>query len=166
MEKKLLLAASLLAVLALAGCSEPSAEGGETLTEPPALTVEAGDGTVQTLRGTYSWRYAVGGEETDVKADSAHPLDCEDIMPALETEEPRAVRAFAEEPDVVTVCCWSEDCWGIPATDSEDVDLAGNEVALKPGSWIYEVQAAWNSRKDWSGTAYDSFFVATPDGGA
>ena len=139
------------------------------LKEPPALAVRSGQ-IIGGLLGTYSWGYQDDdGTATHVEADSAHPLNCEDLLISqwidYETTETTATLYFNEEPDeVLYVRCWSDEHWSDPTADSEAVVVNGNEIELKPGGYIYEVQARWNGEDGYGGgTAYYSFYIKTVD---
>ena len=41
--------------------------------------------------------------------------------------------------------------------NSEDVTMTGNVLALKPGGYIYEIIADWNTQNGYGGTA--SYFI-------
>ena len=132
------------------------------LEEPPVLNVILDDTCHDTLLGIYSWRRKNSdGTFTDMEADSAHPLDCKELLEPFETTETTAVLRFAEEPDtILNVCCWSDGHWLDSSADSEDISVNGNEIELKPGGYIYEVTAEWDAEKSgYGGTARYSFYV-------
>lgn len=69
------------------------------LKEPPALTAVCGDTAAGALLGTYSWQWqAPSGSWEGIASDSAHPLDCQEFLLPLETEEETAVLRFQAEP--------------------------------------------------------------------
>lgn len=84
----------------------------------------------RTLLGTYSWQCKNNdGTFTNMEADSAHPLECADLLPPFKTTETSAFFRFAEEPDtILSVRCWSDEHWSDPAADSENVSVNGNEI--------------------------------------
>lgn len=134
------------------------------LKEPPWLAVISDNTSCGALLGSYSWQYPNDdGSVTGMEADSAHPLECEDLLTLLDTREATAVLRFQEEPDaILNVRCWRDGHWSDPAADSEAVVVNGNEIELKPGGYIYEVQARWNGEDGYGGgTAYYSFYVET-----
>lgn len=132
------------------------------LEEPPMLNVIS-DGTCgNTLLGTYSWqRKNNDGTATGTEADSPHPLECKDLLDIFETTEATAALHFAEEPDtILNVCCWSDEHWSDSAAESENVVIDGDEIELKPGGYIYEVTAEWDTEKSgYGGTARYSFYI-------
>ena len=94
--------------------------------EPPALTVVSDQTACGALLGAYSWQKNNGdGTVTATEADSAHPLDCRDLLPLLETTEGTATLRFSWEPDAVSVRCWSDEHWADASAESEDVDVSG-----------------------------------------
>lgn len=135
------------------------------LKEPPALIVESGGKSYDALRGSYSWHYPNGdGTNTGLEADSPHPLECKDLLHLLETAETTATLRFREEPNaILNVRCWSDEHWSEPTDDSEAVAVTGNEIELKPGGYIYEVMAKWDTESDCGGTAYYSFYMKTAE---
>ena len=94
-----------------------------------------------------------------LNSGTAHPLDCEELLsPPYETPEATATLSFTEEPDtILSVKCWSDEYWGKPTTNSEDVTMTGNVLTLKPGGYIYEIIADWNTQNGYGGTA--SYFI-------
>lgn len=130
--------------------------------EPPALTVVSDQTACGALLGAYSWQKNNGdGTVTATEADSAHPLDCKDLLPLLETTEGTATLRFSWEPDAVSVRCWSDEHWADANAESEDVDVSGNVVTLKPGAYIYEITARWNTNNEYGGTASYSAYLET-----
>lgn len=131
------------------------------LEEPPALAVISDNTSIMALPGSYSWQKTeADGMTTSSQADSAHPLDCKDLLLQFETTEQTAVLNFTEEPDrLLSARCWSDEYWGVLSADSEDVDMDGNKMILKPGGYIYEVSAEWDADNGYGGTAQYSFYV-------
>ena len=150
------------------------------LTEPPALTVVYGDTTVEALRGTTSWMYQnEDGTGTGIESDSMHPLQAKEYMPPLlltisSVAPLKAHLQWNTIPDKVLVRCWSEEHWGQPTAESEEIPVSilmidSNietapiiSVELKDGNYIYEVLAEWNSAEKYSGTVYYSFYTIKP----
>lgn len=130
--------------------------------EPPALTILSDQTAFGALRGTYSWQKDNGdGTATLTEADSPHPLDCKDLLPLLETTEETAVLDFAWKPDTVKVQCWSDEQWGNTNAESEDVTINGNVITLKPGGYIYEITAEWDTENGYGGTVSYSAYLET-----
>ena len=149
--------------------------------EPTELVIICGEEQVTALRGTYSWEYKNEDETfTGIEADSAHPLDCQELMPDLRldstTDVLKAHLKFAIEPDEIEVRYWSTDCWNKPSEDSRELEVQAIEVdfvdgsvstdhvmKLLDGNYIYEVIAKWNSSEEYGGTAYYSFYTVVGD---
>lgn len=131
------------------------------LDEPPKLDVVSDNTCVGTLLGTYSWeKLNPDGTSTSVESDSAHPLDCRDLLPKFETTEQTATLRFKENPNrILWVQCWSDAHWAEPDAASEDVEIDGYEIPLKPGGYIYEVKAQWDTENGFGGIAYYSFYI-------
>lgn len=149
------------------------------VTEPPELTVVCGEEEYKTLKGGYSWEYMnEDGTSMAVIADSAHPLDCRDIMPevrivyaTISALHPRiAYLQFGIVPDRVAVRYWKEADWGDTLAGSETLEMLVTEadyadgsystnysVELLEGNYIYEVIAEWNSAETYKGEARYSF---------
>ncbi len=132
------------------------------LEKPPALDVISDNTCNSALLGTYSWQCKSNdGTFQSMDVDSAHPLDCEDLLLQFETTETSASLRFTEEPDaILSACCWSDEHWSDTTADSENVSVNGNEIELKSGGYIYEVAAEWNTEKSgYGGIAHYSFYV-------
>lgn len=132
------------------------------LDEPPWLAVVSGQTSTGAILGTYSWgRRNRDGTGTSFFADSTHPLALRDMMEPLDTTEATALLRFAEEPDaILSVRCWSDEHWGDLPAEGEEVAVHGNEIDLKPGAYIYEVTAKWDTERGYGGgTAQYSFFI-------
>ena len=86
------------------------------------------------------------------------------MSPPFETTETTATLRFTEDPDtILSVQCWSDEHWGEPATNSEDVTIVGNVLTLKLGGYIYEVTAEWNTENGYGGTASHFIYLKTAD---
>ncbi len=155
------------------------------VTEPPELVVVCGEEQITALKGTYSWMYNNGdGTSNGVETDSAHPLECKELMPDLPLAHSskssidvfKAHLQFAIEPDEIEVRFWITDCWNKPSEESQELEVQAIEVDFVEGSvatdyvvklWeknnIYEVIAKWNSSEEYSGTAYYSFYTVMED---
>lgn len=140
------------------------------LEKPPVLDVISDEnGTLTcmgTLLGAYSWQEkGIDGNSINTDADSAHPLDCKDLLsPPFETSEETAMLRFAEEPDtILSVRCWGDEHWEEPDAGSENVAIAGNVITLKSGGYIYEIVAKWNADNGYGGTASYSIYIKTVD---
>lgn len=134
------------------------------LKEPPALTVICGDTAAGALLGTYSWQWqAPSGSWEGVASDSAHPLDCQEFLLPLETEEETAVLRFQAEPgSIMDVRCWSDAHWSDPDAEAEPCAFDGSTLQLKPGGYIYEVTAQWDDSQGSGGTAHYAFYLRSP----
>lgn len=132
------------------------------LENPPKLDVISGNVCNGTLLGIYSWQCKNNdGTFTNTEADSAHPLECADLLLPFETTETNAFLRFSEEPDtILSVRCWSDEHWSDPSADSESVSVNGNKIEFKAGGYIYEVIAEWNTEKSgYGGIAHYYFYI-------
>lgn len=132
------------------------------LEEPPGLTVISDETAFDTLLGTYVWQKRNSdGTSTVTQTDSPHPLDCENWIPKFETSETTAALEFAENPDsILNIQCWNEKQWNNHDADSETIAIDGYEIELKPGGYIYEVVAEWDTEKNgYGGIAHYYFYI-------
>ena len=49
----------------------------------------------------------------------------------------------------------------VPTTPYEQMSQKGNVIELKPGAYIYEVKAEWNTDNGYGGTANYSLYLTT-----
>ena len=56
-----------------------------TRKEPPTCAVESGGASVQAMRGGFSWTWESEEGMEAMIADSAHPLDCQELLPPFRT---------------------------------------------------------------------------------
>lgn len=162
MRKYIALVLALAGALGLTGCSAADGENSPVILEkPPALTVVCGQAETDALPGSYSWQLEnADGTTTNITADSAHPLDCRDLLSPLETTEATAALRFSEEPDsIVDIQCWSDEHWSEPAAESEAVSVSGSTMELKSGGYIYEITAQWDTKDGYGGTAHYSVYI-------
>jgi len=132
------------------------------LEEPPGLTVISDETAFDTLLGTYVWQKRNSdGTSTVTQTDSPHPLDCENWIPKFETSETTAALEFAENPDsILNIQCWNEKHWNDHDASSENIDIDSYEIELKPGGYIYEVVAEWDTKKSgYGGIAHYYFYI-------
>ena len=152
------------------------------INEPPELVVICGEEQVTALKGTYSWKYSnEDGTCTGVEADSAHPLECKEIMPELQLPHSnkssidvfKANFRFGITPDEVEVRFWGTDCWNMPSEEGYELEVQAIEADYVDGSYstnycaklweqnnVYEVIAKWTSSEEYSGTVHYSFYTA------
>ncbi len=132
------------------------------LEEPPVLLVISDNTATETLLGAYSWqKKGMDGKSISMNADSAHPLECKErLSHPYTTPETTAVLRFQEEPDaILSAKCWSDAHWGELSADSEEAEVNGNVLTLKPGGYIYEVTADWNTEHGYGGRASYVFYL-------
>lgn len=154
----LLAAVTLLTLLGACGTGESSTP------KPPALVVVAGEEIHPASLGTYTWRRLHLGGMEEVCADSPHPLDCQDLLALLDARQTAVQLQFAKPPDdPLSVRCWSDQQWGNPLADSQEVTITGDTLSLRPGGWIYEVTARWGGGWGPGGEAHYAFYAMGPD---
>ncbi len=132
------------------------------LEEPPGLTVISDETAFDTLLGTYVWQKRNSdGTSTETQADSPHPLDCEDWLFKFETSETTAALNFAENPSsILNIQCWNEKYWNNHDASGENITIDSYEIELKPGGYIYEVVAEWDTEKSgYGGIAHYYFYI-------
>ncbi len=167
--KKLLLMmlAALMCLSVFSGCgtNEPAApyplpEGtvkpGNFPAEPPFLYVQNSKTQIQAWRGTYSW-YVENDDGTGsgICADSSHPLECKDRVPAIKVAQKTTLTLnFEAAPSKITV-----KRYNLSTNDHDnykEIAVTGNQIEVKSGDYLYEVIASW-SGQTYSGTVYYAF---------
>jgi len=126
--------------------------------EPPTLTVSDGFTTIRAWRGTCSWMVEnEDGMGNGIQADSPHPLDCVDIIPAIEmTNDTTLSLAFETYPTSISIKRYKLHTEDYDAY--EKVAAAHNMIEIKAGDYLYEVIAKWeNPNKPYSGTVHFAF---------
>ena len=122
--------------------------------EPPACTVESGGASVQAMRGGFSWAWETEDGMEAVIADSAHPLDCQGLLPSFTAGAGAAALTFELAPtEIEYVQCWPDSCWGEPTSAGEKLPVEDGMFALKEGGWIYEIRARWDGGNGSGGAA-------------
>lgn len=148
--------------LALTGCAHytasQAAEG--TVTEPPVLTVRAGETAVEANQGSLTWEYDWGKDSSSKESvTTSHPLERQEFIPTLTTAETAVTLSFSEECDSYTVRCWSDAYWDQPETEAKEAVAEENVLTLLPGGYVYEVTAQWSSAPTHRGTVSYAFHV-------
>ena len=148
--------------LVLTGCASytasQAAEG--TVTEPPVLTVRAGETAVEADQGSLTWEYDWGKDSSSKESvTTSHPLERQEFIPTLTTAETAAELSFSEECDSFTVRCWPDAYWDQPETAAEEAAAEENVLTLLPGGYVYEVTAQWSSAATHRGTVSYAFHV-------
>ncbi len=131
-----------------------------TRKEPPTCAVESGGASVQAMRGGFSWTWESEEGMEAMIADSAHPLDCQELLPPFRTREGTAVLQFEELPTALeSIRCWPDSCWGEPTAAGEELPAESNVISLKEGGWIYEIQARWDGGNGSGGTVGYAVYI-------
>ena len=114
--------AMLVTILVLlTGCAS---KGNRSKSEPPMLTITAGEAEIQAKRTTYSWWNKGKG----VEADGPHPLDMAENLPVIEVPESETVSfAFEKDPDEVTVLAWKASAAGTGAYEKPEISFSVSE---------------------------------------
>lgn len=130
------------------------------LEEPLRLDVVSDNTCVETMLGGYSWTiYHEDGTAEATIADSAHPLDCQELLTLLDTTESAAQLEFQVPPtEIESVHCWSDDEFGNSAAESVAVEWNNRTITLLPGGHVYEVTARWES-EGYAGNVSYSFWI-------
>jgi hypothetical protein len=127
-------------------------------TEPSHLSVSDGISTIQALRGTYSWYVEnEDGTNSGICADSLHPLECKDKVPAIKVTQKTMLTLNLEgNPSKITVKRYNLSTKNYDSFD--EITVSGNLIEVKAGDYLYEVIASWSGQK-FSGTAYYAFRI-------
>ena len=165
MKKYIALLTIWLLIFALAGCGT---NGTSILCAPPELTVICGDQQAEAMWGTsYWWHQQSDGKMVASNYDSSSPEVVKELKePLLLPSRSSDAKTFEAHmrwevaPDVVAVCCGSEEI-PVETTVVEDESAAANEyiVSLKNGAYLYEVIAEWNRSGLYGGTVRYSFYT-------
>lgn len=140
-----------------------SEESVVVLEKPPALSIISDETAVEALRMGYSWQVMNADGTCDALiADSAHPLECKDLLIPFEATGKTAQLHFAVQPnEIVSVRCWSDAYWGELSAGSETVRYDGDMIELKAGGYIYEIAAQWATEGGSGGAAYYCVYIVT-----
>lgn len=134
--------------------------GEDVLIRPPVLKIICGGAEVKVQQGGYNWYYGSSdGQETSILADGPHPLDRRGQLELLETSADKAAVQCEVMPDSMTVSCWSDKCWNGGTAAQEAAAVSGNEITLKQGGYIYEIEAHWTNRPGYHGWCRYAFYV-------
>ena len=89
----------------------------DVLTEPPVLTVVSDSTALGALTGTYTWQSPnADGTYTGVASDSAHPLDCRELLSPLDTPSGTAALRFTVDRTKLSPPCAGATPTGAGAT--------------------------------------------------
>lgn len=124
--------------------------------EPPFLYVQDGKTQIQAWRGTTSWMYDnKNGTWNGIEADSMHPLECKNAIPAIKvTKKTTITLNFVKYPSSITVRRYKLNASDYDSYD--EITLSGNLLEVKAGDYLYEVIASW-SGQTYNGTVYYAF---------
>ncbi len=164
----ILILTALICLSAFSGCGNDYSEVpvdlevtfSESLTSFPAdvpvLFVGDGEQRIKAWRGTYSWIVeSADGISNGVNADSPHPLDLRESVPALALKKKTALTlSFEGRPTKITVKRYDLNAPGYD--DYETVEVSEGTIEVKAGNYLYEVIATWSGEK-YSGTVYYAF---------
>ena len=124
--------------------------------KPPFLYVHDGKTQIKALRGTYSWFFEnEDGTGSGICADSSHPLECKDKIPAIKVAQKTTLTLNLEgNPSKITV-----KRYNLSTNDHDnykEIAVNGNLIEVKAGDYLYEVIASW-SPQAYNGTVYYAF---------
>lgn len=124
--------------------------------EAPYLYVQNGKTQIQAWRGTYSWYVEnEDGTGSGICADSSHPLECKDRVPAIKVAQKTTLTLnFEGNPSKITVKRY--DLSTNDHDNYKEITVTGNQIEVKAGDHLYEVIASW-SAQTYSGTVYYAF---------
>ncbi len=115
----------------------------------PKLFVICDLTSYEATKGAFSWTYLnENGQSTAMRADSAHPLQMQELLPQIKISPQKTLGAvtavtfsFDSVPDEVSVRCWE-----ISETDPDggtQVKAGPYGCELSDKSAVYEVSATW-----------------------
>ncbi len=131
---------------------------------PPQLLVYGTRQSIWPLMTGYDWYYYPQPGSTEHNALQAlNPLSAEmaENIPWLTTEESTLLLKFQADHSSIQVRCWEAGKQGdTDAYEAYQVAPCSNQsLQLKPGSYIYEVNAEWYPMADYQGSATYVFGV-------
>lgn len=146
----------------------PGSNGASKHTSKEPLELKVLDSTcigIVANKGTYTWTCDNGdGTQTDVCADSSHPLKWQEFLVPMTTSDDTVELHFDVQPQEISVRCWSDEYWGMVEAEEENVTLSENTLKLKDGGYIYEVVAKWTGENlAAEGTVHYGFYVIKDD---
>lgn len=124
--------------------------------QPPFLYVHDGKIQIKAWRGTHSWYVEnEDGTGSGICADSSHPLDSKDRVPAIKVTQKTTLTLNLEgNPSKITV-----KRYNLSTNDHDsykEIAINGNQIEVKSGDYLYEVIASWSSQA-YNGTVYYAF---------
>ena len=124
--------------------------------QPPFLYVHDGKTQIKAWRGTHSWYVEnEDGTGSGVCADSSHPLECKDSVPAIKVAQKATLTLNLEgNPSKITVKRYNLNTKNYDNYD--EIIVSGNLIEVKSGDYLYEVIASWSSQA-YNGTVYYAF---------
>lgn len=110
---------------------------GDTILQPPSLTIYVGEETISPSLGTYSWSFDNGdGTETVIESDSLAPPELvKNNNPLQVTVDTKVELNFEIQPDMYTVRIWDDG--------NNVISTLDKVVLFGKGKVIYEVLAHW-----------------------
>ena len=133
----------LLFLLLLTGCG-----GREAADQPYGLEIEYGDSGVLALQSTAQWSWVPeDGSPRMLESKGVDPFSVLSQVPFVnESKASRLKLLFEQEPDAVTVTCWSSSDG---YSEQRSVELTGGKLKTPEdgSSYLYRVEAAWEQGK-------------------
>lgn len=109
---------------------------------PPKAKLHYPDGTVTLIKGSFSWKTVVDGQEQMIIADMPHPLQLKNLLQPI-TMSGEYVKVeivdFPVTPESVKICCWQSTAWGQTDTLAEELSDDDLVFDVKPGGYIYQI---------------------------
>lgn len=182
MKKALLFLLFSLILFSLCACSQPEIESStgapisteaapitdELFEKPPKLRILSGNNSFDTTSGTSSWSYHVKEDQwCSLEMDCDHPLNIPEHTEAILLSDGRVSLSFELPPDSFKISYWlmeireSEEFLNYEYPDSTILAENQEDVILRDGTWIYEVEAVWNAdaQRNCYGNARYSFWA-------
>lgn len=160
----------LLVLFLLCSCTsiKPQKSGPDTEGEtPPDVLIEYGGNFVTASKGAYSWEYDKGdGTFVSVEADSAHPIEFENIASFSAGTENEAKLVFDERMISYELYCWEVESDYLEKGISENLP-DGKKVPSKNGVfeintygriYVYELYVKYER-----GSCHYGFRIDSPD---
>lgn len=131
---------------------------GETLKEPPALTIRCGNKTTYVRPFSYNWDYTNPDcDRRGVIACGVHPLQFENYD-SLQSENGEMILIFGAPAESWSVTCWDAKYHGKTDAPTMEVTLTEEGFLLNEGDCIYCISAHWDTQQ-YNGTAEYTFRI-------
>ena len=142
--------------------TEPTVPTSPDIVAPvPELVIVNGPHAISSLVTGYDWTVFVNETAENFVQDHADPLTHAifPMLPHLAGDGIATTLQFESEPDSITVRCWPIEQQGNESAydQFQIATVVNQQIQLKEGTYIYEVEALWYVNADGYGSTYYAF---------